>query len=113
MRRAADAAAFLAAGDGGRRQHAGPGRPPRRRARKPDGHGGDGAPGEPCSTGSAELVPEEFSEHWQQTIEFLKIVTEAWPAHLAEKGLLSPAARRNRAILAEAERLAAAPPGGP
>ena len=63
--------------------------------------------------GLAELVPEEFSEHWQQTIEFLKIITEAWPAHLAERGLLSPVGRRNRAILAEAERLAAAPPTGP
>ena len=63
--------------------------------------------------GLAELVPEEFSEHWQETIEFLKIITEAWPAYLAEKGLLSPAARRNRAILAEAARLAAAPPSGP
>jgi len=63
--------------------------------------------------GLSQLVPEEFSEHWQDTLEFLKIVTEAWPAHLAEKGLLSPAARRNRAILAEAERLAATPPEGP
>ena len=58
-------------------------------------------------------MPEEFSEHWQQTIEFLKIITEAWPAHLAERGLLSPVGRRNRAILAEAERLATAPPPGP
>ncbi len=63
--------------------------------------------------GLAELVPEEFSEHWQQTIEFLKIITEAWPAHLAERGLLSPVGRRNRAILAEAQRLADAPPKGP
>ncbi len=64
-------------------------------------------------SGLHELVPEEFSEHWQDTIEFLKIVTEAWPAHLAEKGLLSPAARRNAAILAEAERLSTSPPAGP
>jgi ATP-dependent helicase/nuclease subunit B len=64
-------------------------------------------------SGLSELVPEEFSEHWQDTIEFLKIVTEAWPAHLEEKGLLSPAARRNAAILAEAKRLTEAPPNGP
>ncbi len=63
--------------------------------------------------GLAQLVPEEFSEHWQQTIEFLKIITEAWPAHLAERGLLSPVGRRNRAILAEAKRLADAAPAGP
>jgi len=70
-------------------------------------------PGEPVLQELAALVPEEFSEHWQQTIEFLKIVTEAWPAHLEETGLLSPAQRRNQAILAEAERLAASAPRGP
>ncbi len=70
-------------------------------------------PGEPVLDELAALVPEEFSEHWQQTIEFLKIVTEAWPAHLQETGLLSPAARRNQAILSEAERLIASPPEGP
>ncbi len=63
--------------------------------------------------GLDELVPEEFSEHWQNTIDFLKIVTTAWPAHLAEKGLLSQSARRNRAILAETARLATSPPQGP
>jgi len=70
-------------------------------------------PGAPVLKELAGLVPEEFSEHWQQTIQFLEIVTEAWPAHLEEKGLLSPAERRNRAILSEAERLACAPPDGP
>jgi ATP-dependent helicase/nuclease subunit B len=64
-------------------------------------------------SGLAELVPEEFSEHWQQTIEFLKIITETWPAYLAAAGKLSPVGRRNRAILAEAKRLADAPPKGP
>ncbi len=70
-------------------------------------------PGEAVLARLGELVPEEFSEHWQATIEFLKIITEHWPGYLADKGLLSPAERRNRAILAEARRLAAAPPDGP
>lgn len=70
-------------------------------------------PDEPVLTKLAELVPEELSQHWQQTIEFLDIVTGMWPAHLAERGLVSPAARRNAAILAEARRLAAARPGAP
>jgi ATP-dependent helicase/nuclease subunit B len=64
-------------------------------------------------SGLAELVPEEFSEHWQQTLQFLEIVTRYWPAHLEEKGVLSPAGRRNAAILAEAKRLAEHPPQGP
>jgi ATP-dependent helicase/nuclease subunit B len=63
--------------------------------------------------GLAALVPETFSAHWQQTLDFLKIVTEAWPAHLAEKKLLSAAGRRNAVIRAEARRLATMPPKGP
>ncbi len=61
----------------------------------------------------AALVPETYSVHWQRTIEFLKIVTEYWPAHLAEIGFLSPAERRNRLILAEARRLEKHPPSAP
>jgi ATP-dependent helicase/nuclease subunit B len=63
--------------------------------------------------GLAALVPETFSAHWQRTLDFLKIVTEHWPAHLAEKKLLSAAGRRNAVIRAEAHRLAAMPPEGP
>ena len=58
-------------------------------------------------------MPETLSEHWQTTLEFLKIVTEAWPAYLKERGLSSPMERRNRLVLAEAARLAARPPAGP
>ncbi len=57
-----------------------------------------------------DLVPEGFSEHWQKTLQFLQIVREWWPTHLAERGLLSPSDRRNRLIRAEAARLAAHPP---
>jgi ATP-dependent helicase/nuclease subunit B len=63
--------------------------------------------------GLASLVPDEHSAHWQDTLKFLEIITAFWPAYLAEKQLLSPAARRNRAILAEAERLTKTPPRGP
>ncbi|HWV82349.1 MAG TPA: double-strand break repair protein AddB [Hyphomicrobiaceae bacterium] len=69
---------------------------------------------EGCSLeGLADLVPEDFSEHWQQTINFLEIVTRFWPAHLAERGLLSAADRRNGLIHAEAERLTRSPPSEP
>ena len=63
--------------------------------------------------GLAGLVPAEYSEHWQRTIDFLKIVTVYWPAHLREQKLLSPAQRRNRLIRAEAERLTRAAPSDP
>lgn len=60
-----------------------------------------------------ELVPETFSEHWQRTLKFLGIVTQAWPAYLAQSGLMSPAGRRNAVIRAEAMRLRTMPPDAP
>ena len=60
-----------------------------------------------------DQVHPSFSEHWEQTLAFLEIITEAWPAHLAEKGLISGAERQNRLIRAEAARLAAGPAQGP
>jgi ATP-dependent helicase/nuclease subunit B len=51
------------------------------------------------------LVPEAFSEHWHTTLEFLKIITEHWPGHLAEHGVMSPMARAYRMMAAEAARL--------
>ena len=56
--------------------------------------------------GIKDLVPETYSEHWKKTVDFLKIVTEAWPQYLADNGITSPEARRNALILAEAERIA-------
>ena len=60
-----------------------------------------------------ELVPDEYSEHWQKTLEFLRIVLDWWPKHLAERRLTSPMDRRNRLIRAEAERLASGRPAAP
>lgn len=59
------------------------------------------------------LVPDDYSAHWQQTLDFLRIVTEFWPQHLAGNNMISPADRRNRLIIAEAERLTAFPPPYP
>ena len=61
----------------------------------------------------SDLVPEEYSEHWSRTLAFLQIVTEFWPAHLAEHNLASAVARRRRLIRAEVERLQVAPPQAP
>lgn len=61
----------------------------------------------------ADLVPDNFAEHWQQTLKFLEIITAYWPAYLAEAGLTSPAARRNDIIRAEARRLRTNPPTDP
>ena len=61
----------------------------------------------------AELVPEDYAAHWQITLDFLKLLTEHWPAILVEQGSMDPAARRNALIEAQAARWRAAPPTEP
>ncbi|TKT82771.1 double-strand break repair protein AddB [Aquamicrobium sp. LC103] len=61
----------------------------------------------------AQLVPVELANWWQVTLEFLEIVTDAWPRLLAERDRSNPAAHRSAMILAEAARLTRNPPAGP
>lgn len=53
----------------------------------------------------ASLTPADHAEYFQLTLRFLEIVTKQWPAHLAERGLVDPAARRDQLICAAAERV--------
>jgi ATP-dependent helicase/nuclease subunit B len=52
-----------------------------------------------------DLAPERFDTYWAATREFLMLAGEAWPAILAERGLIDPAVRRDRILRAEAARL--------
>ena len=54
--------------------------------------------------GLADLVPEEFAVHWQETLKFLQIVTNQWPEILAGENAIDPAERRNRLLAAQANR---------
>ncbi|MBI1215135.1 MAG: double-strand break repair protein AddB [Alphaproteobacteria bacterium] len=63
--------------------------------------------------GLADLVPEEFAGHWQQTLEFLKIITERWPEILAERGVIDVAERRNLLVEAQIRAWQANPPAHP
>jgi ATP-dependent helicase/nuclease subunit B len=56
-----------------------------------------------------DLVPEHLDKYWQLTLEFLKIARTAWPAILAERGMIEMALRRDALIKAEAARLARTP----
>ena len=58
------------------------------------------------------LVAEEFAAHWQQTLDFLSIVTKAWPAILEERQQLDPIDRRNRLYAAQIALWRHAPPAG-
>ncbi len=59
------------------------------------------------------LAPEAFARHWQQTLEFLAILTDHWPKILEAEGALDPAARRNAVLAAQAELWRTQPPAGP
>jgi ATP-dependent helicase/nuclease subunit B len=61
------------------------------------------------------LIPpdHELAKHWQDTVKFLDIVADAWPAHLAEAGCLDGAERRNRVLEQRAEAWRAHPPETP
>lgn len=59
------------------------------------------------------LVPDEFAAYWQVTIDFLKVLTERWPAELAKLGVMDQAERRNALLTMQAERWRAEPPAKP
>ena len=58
------------------------------------------------------LAPEVYAEHWQKVLDFLKILTEHWPAIVAEEGGIDTAVRRNRLLENLAKMWAASPPPG-
>lgn len=61
----------------------------------------------------AQLTPANLAGHWQQTLEFLRIVTEEWPKLLAAEGCVDPATRLNLLIEAQAEAWRQKPPAHP
>jgi ATP-dependent helicase/nuclease subunit B len=52
------------------------------------------------------LVPDQFDEYWQFTLEFLKIARNFWPERLEEIGEIDAANRRDQLIHAEMKHLA-------
>ncbi|MBR1948283.1 MAG: PD-(D/E)XK nuclease family protein [Alphaproteobacteria bacterium] len=46
----------------------------------------------------ANLVPEEYAEHWQETLRFLEIITAFWPGILKERGVVDSSERKNKLI---------------
>ncbi len=59
------------------------------------------------------LVPEDHAEHWQVTLKFLRILTDAWPGVQAAEGCIGPAARARRLLQMQAEAWRRAPPRDP
>ncbi|WND03933.1 double-strand break repair protein AddB [Temperatibacter marinus] len=63
--------------------------------------------------GLVDLVAEDFAKHWQITLDFLKIITNFWPAILEEAGQINPAARRDKLMKALIRSWDKKPPKGP
>lgn len=61
-----------------------------------------------------ELVNDtDLAKHWQQSVKFLKIITDNWPDWLADNGATEPFARRLIVAEAIAASLMIAPPSTP
>ncbi len=60
-----------------------------------------------------DLVPLELAGHWQQTLDFLQVIRQAWPAIKAEQGRLDTAEYRQRLTQRWIEHWQANPPADP
>ncbi len=67
----------------------------------------------PLAQALERAADADYAAHWQVTLQFLRIVTEAWPAWLAERGLMNPAARQVALLRAQAAAWEEAPPAEP
>ena len=59
------------------------------------------------------LAPDALADHWRRNLEFLSIVTEAWPAYLAARARMDPAERRIALIERQAAAWRKRPPQTP
>jgi ATP-dependent helicase/nuclease subunit B len=60
-----------------------------------------------------DLVDDDLAEHWKKSRDFLKIITEYWPARLKELGLSDPAQKRRLSIESLAKSWDESPPNVP
>lgn len=61
----------------------------------------------------SELVPENYAQHWQDTLAFLDILHVVWPVVLKAQGCMDPAERRNHVLQKQAEAWTQSPPDFP
>lgn len=60
-----------------------------------------------------DLAPEDYAEHWQETLLFLEIITKEWPGILADEDGMDPVVRRNALLDAQAQKWLDKPPAFP
>ncbi|MEM6901695.1 MAG: double-strand break repair protein AddB [Pseudomonadota bacterium] len=59
------------------------------------------------------LVPDDYAEHWQETLTFLDILGQHWPGILAQLGAINPARYRDLWLRRAAARLVREAPKAP
>ncbi len=62
--------------------------------------------------GLADLA-KDYANHWQETLDFLEIVTTQWPHVLADKKVMDAVPRRNALLRGLADLWRTVPPPGP
>ena len=60
-----------------------------------------------------DLVPDDYAVHWQLTLQFLGVLTDAWPELLAAEGVIDGAQRRNLLLATRADSWQRSPPATP
>ena len=65
------------------------------------------------ATSLPDAADPAFAAHWSETVQFLRIVTAAWPAWLAANGLMNPASRQVALLNGQAAAWARSPPQRP
>ncbi|MDD9901396.1 MAG: double-strand break repair protein AddB [Alphaproteobacteria bacterium] len=63
--------------------------------------------------GLKDIVPERFADHWQETLTFLRVLTDVWPGVLESRGVIDYAARRNMLLDAQKKAWELHPPQNP
>lgn len=58
------------------------------------------------------IAAPEYAAHWQKILEFLKVITDIWPAELARMGASNPSSHLSGLLQAQAAAWRAVPPPG-
>lgn len=64
-------------------------------------------------TDLAKLVPENYAQHWQITLDFLEILTKNWPKILEDEGCIDAGLRRRLLMEAQSQSWTLHPPAYP
>ncbi|MEQ1789899.1 MAG: double-strand break repair protein AddB, partial [Rickettsiales bacterium] len=63
--------------------------------------------------GLTQLAPENLAGHWQQTLDFLAIISREWPMLLREEGAIDASTHRNQLLAVLGEGWKESPPDYP